>query len=127
MTAAGGGRSAEARRIGEAALASGGDAVALNAMLGAFCLQSGDFDRAAHHLRIAHAARPDDPIIALNLGTALAQLGAFAEALDAAPEELARKDPSLRLQRLRAFCSQSSGDYPAAIETYQRIVAAARS
>ena len=89
MTAATSGRIADARRIGEDALATGGDAVALNAMLGTFCLGAGDFEAAVHHLRVARDQRPQDVIIALNLGTALVQLSRFKEALDIVPEALA--------------------------------------
>ena len=122
LEAANNGRIADARRIGETALATGGDAVALNAMLGTFCLRSGDFECAAHHLRIARDKRQDDVLIAFHFGTALAQLGSFQEALDAIPTELALKDQSLRLLRLRGFCAQSVGDYPAAIEAYEKVV-----
>jgi tetratricopeptide (TPR) repeat protein len=127
LAAAGSGRIADARRIGENALATGGDVAALNAMLGAFCVKSGDFESAVRHLRIARAQRPEDFVIALNLGTALAQLGSYAEALEAAPRELAQKDQSLRLERLRGFCAQSLDDYPAAIEAYEGVVAAVPS
>lgn len=127
LTAASSGRIADARRIGEAALASGGDAAALNAMVGTFCLKSGDFEAAARHLRVARAKRPDDIIIALNLGTALAQLGLFNEALEQAPRQLADKDPSGRLLRLRGFCAQSMGDYPTAIDAYESVIAVSPS
>lgn len=124
LAAATTGRLAEARRIGESALANGGDATALNAMLGTFCIGSGDFERAAQHLRIAHAQRPDDPVIALNLATALIQLGAFAEAFEIARAELVDRDPTMRLLRVRAFAAQSLEDFPAAIEAYERVVVA---
>jgi tetratricopeptide (TPR) repeat protein len=123
LTAASRGRIADARRIGETALASGGDAAALNAMLGTFCIKSGDFEGAARHLRIARAKRPDDAIIALNLGTALAQLGLFSEGLEQAPAEMAEKDLSGHLLRLRAFCAQSLDDHSAAIDAYERVLA----
>ena len=123
MTAATSGRIADARRIGEDALATGGDAVALNAMLGTFCLGAGDFEAAVHHLRVARDQRPQDVIIALNLGTALVQLSRFKEALDVVPEALAASDDSFRLQRLRGFAAQSLEDYPAAIQAYERVVA----
>ncbi|HEV2593741.1 MAG TPA: sulfotransferase [Sphingomicrobium sp.] len=123
LTAASSGRIADARRIGEAALADGGDTAALNAMLGSFCLKSGDFDGAARHLRIAQAARPNDVTIAFNLGTALAQLGEYGEAMRAVHEQLAASDPSARLYKLRAFCSQSLEDHASAIAAYERVVA----
>jgi tetratricopeptide (TPR) repeat protein len=91
-------------------------------MLGSFCVGSGDFDRAAQHLRIAHAERPQDPVIALNLATALVQLSLFGEALDVARADLADRDPALRLMRIRAFAAQSLNDLPAAIQAYERVV-----
>ncbi|HZU51245.1 MAG TPA: sulfotransferase [Sphingomicrobium sp.] len=123
LASASNGRIADARRIGEAALAAGGDEAPLNAMLGTFCLRSADFEGAARHLRIAHAMRPDDVTIAINLGTALAQLELYQEALAVASEELAAADQSLRLQRLRAFAAQSLGQHASAIAAYERIVA----
>ena len=111
-----------ARRSAKRARSDGG-AAALNAMLGALCLQSGELDDALGYLRKAQAARPDDIIVALNLATALVQLGHYREALDAAAEKLAAEDQSLRLQRLRAFCAQFLDDFPAAIKAYERIVA----
>ena len=110
LTAATGGRIADARRIGEDAIATGGDAAALNAMLGTLCLRSDDFEGAVRHLTLARAKRPQDIVIAFNLPAALVQLGAFAEALDAAPAELAEKDDSLRLYRVRGFAAQSLED-----------------
>lgn len=125
LEAASSGRIADARRIGESALATGGDVAALNAMLGTFSLRSGDVERAVDHLRIAFDRRPEDIVIALNLGTALTQLGSYEAALEVASEELAQKDQSLRLQRLRGFCAQSLEDFPGAIKAYERVVAAA--
>lgn len=117
------GRLGDARRIGENALASGGDAAALNAMLGTFCIKSGDFEGAVRHLRNAQAQRPEDIVIALNLGTALAELGRFGEALEAISKRLAQHDQTLRLERLRGFCAQELEDYPSAIAAYERVLA----
>jgi tetratricopeptide (TPR) repeat protein len=125
LAAATSGRISDACRIGETALANGGDRAALNAMLGNMRLANGDFERAAGHLRIARGERPNDPVILLNFATALVQLGHFAEALEAVPEDLARNDPTLRLQRLRGFAAQSLEDYPTAIRIYEQVVAAA--
>lgn len=124
LAAAVGGRMAEARRIGETALASGGDAAAINALLGTFCLRSGEFEAAVRHLKIARAGRPDDALIAFNLGTALAELGSYADALAAVPEDLADRDSSLRLLRVRGFCAQSIEDFPQAIRAYERVLSA---
>jgi len=118
------GRIDEARRIGEDGLQGGGDVVALNAMLGSLCCRSGDFEAGAGHLKAAHERRPDDPVIALNLGTALAQLERFEEALEAVPARLAASDSTMRLERLRGFLHQSRGDFPAAAIAYECVVAA---
>lgn len=122
LAAAGRGRISDARRIGENALASGGDAAALNAMLGTFCLTSGDFGGAVPHLQNAHAQRPADIVIALNLGTALVQLERYGEALEAVSEQLAQQDQTLRLERLRGFCAHELDDYPSAIAAYERVL-----
>lgn len=124
MKAAAGGKIAEAARIAEDALNSGGDRVALNAMIGTVYCQTGALKDGIRHLRIANAARPGDPVIALNLATALANSGEPAAALEIVPESLAADDPSLRLQRLRAFLLQQLEDFPAAIAGYERLVAA---
>src|SRR6476469_102188 len=124
LSAAGSGRIADARRIGEQALAGGGDVTALNAMLGTFCLRAGDFERAVEHLRIAVAKRPDDVLIVFNLGSALAQLGSFGEALEVADPSIAEADRSFRILRLRAYCLQALEDYPAATGIYERLVEA---
>lgn len=125
MAALSRGRVDEARRIGEASLASGGDKAALNAMIGTLCLQSGELEDSVRYLRDARAERGEDFIIALNLATALVQLGRYAEALDAASDSLAEQDKSLRLHRIRAFCAQSLEDYAVAVPAYERIIQSA--
>lgn len=119
------GRIDEARKIGEDGLQDGGDVVALNAMLGSLCCRAGDFEAGVRHLRAARERRPNDPVIAFNLGSALAQLGRPEEALEAVPAELAASDPTMRLERLRGFLHQDLRDFPAAVEAYERVVAAA--
>src|SRR5689334_3758154 len=79
------GRLDEAKRIGESALAGGGDVVALNAMLGSLCCRTGDFAAGVRHLRIAQRSRSDDPVIALNLATALIELDQLEDALAVVP------------------------------------------
>ena len=122
ISAASAGRIGEAVSIGERALASGGDAVALNAMLGTLQLRSGNSDAGIRHLRVANRARPADAVIATNLANALAQQGDYASALEILSEELARSDSTLQLQRLRGFIAQSAEDYPAAVSSYQQVV-----
>src|SRR4051812_43254030 len=106
LAAAAAGRLAEACTVGERALANGGDAAALNAMLGAFQSKAGNAERAAEHLKLAHAARPYDPIIANNLANALIQLERPEEAIDVLSDRLLAADKSGQLLRLRAFLAQ---------------------
>jgi tetratricopeptide (TPR) repeat protein len=115
----------QAVQIGERALADGGDTVALNAMLGMLRCQSGDLETGVEHLKLAHGARPNDQKIATNLAMALQQLERYPEAYAILTDDLARKDPSLQLERMRGFLAQSVDDYPAAIASYERVVAAA--
>src|SRR5690242_8041047 len=124
LAAARAGRLADACSAGERALAQGGDVAALNAMLGMFCTQAGDLDRAIAHLQLAHGARPSDIRIAGNLASAFAQQARYQEALDALTEELARSDPSLQLLKLRGFLAQTLGQFQTAIEMYEGVVAA---
>ena len=124
LTAASGGRLAEACTIGERALAGGGDVAALNAMLGMFRRQSGDIDASIGHLRIAHAARPLDLRIATNLAIALSETGQHREALQVVTEDLVRADTSMHLARLRGFLAQTLEEYALAVSCYERVVAA---
>jgi tetratricopeptide (TPR) repeat protein len=125
MSAARSGRIPEAVSIGERALANGGDSAALNAMLGTLHCQTGNLEAGIRHLRAARELQSSDPVIAANLATALAQQGDYAAALDALPAEIARADPTLRLQRIRAFVAQHADDLATAIPIYETIVAAA--
>jgi tetratricopeptide (TPR) repeat protein len=117
------GKFGEACAIGEQALAEGGDAAALNAMLGMLRSQSGDLVAAANHLRAAHSSRPGDPLIAGNLAAVLAQLGDYRDALEIATEESAKADRSGRLLKTRAFSEQMLEDYPSAVSSYEMLVA----
>ena len=111
--------------IAERALASGGDCAALNAMLGSLHCQTGNLDAGIRHLVVAQKAKPDDPVITANLATALAQTGQAAEARKLLSAERASKDPSKRLQRIRAFLAQEAGDTATASQAYEDVVAAA--
>jgi tetratricopeptide (TPR) repeat protein len=124
VAAASAGRLGDAIGIAERALESGGDSIALNAMLGTLQLRSGNTDAAIQHLREANLARPADTVIATNLANALVQQGAHASALDVLSEDLARSDSTLQLQRLRGFIAQSAEDYPAAVASYGQVVEA---
>ena len=125
MTAARMGRIPEAVSIGERALASGCDSAALNAMLGTLHCQTGNLEAGIRHLRAAREIQPSDPVIAANLATALAQQGEYQAALDALPDDIARTDETMRLQRIRAYLAQHAEDFQTAIPIYEAIVAAA--
>ncbi|HET6941055.1 MAG TPA: sulfotransferase [Sphingomicrobium sp.] len=127
ITAARSGRLVDAIKIGDRALANGGDATALNAMLGTLNCQAGNLDAGIRHLQVAQTARPSDAIVAANLASALAQQGNHAAALDVLPEDLARADPTLGLMRLRAFLAQETLQFPIAIPAYEEVVARAPS
>jgi tetratricopeptide (TPR) repeat protein len=125
MAAARAGRTPEAIDIGERALADGGDPVALNAMVGSLRCSAGQFEDGVRHLRVAHAARPADPVIALNLATGLSALGEHRSAVSVITDELIRLDKTLRLARMRGYAAQMLGDFAAAIADYEAIISAA--
>ena len=124
IRAAAAGRLREASEIGERALANGGDPAALNAMIGSLRCRAGEHEAGIRHLRAAHAERPTDPVIAANLASALAQNEEYAAIPEVLSEELARSDPSMRLERLRGFGAQMADDFEVAIASYERVVAA---
>jgi len=119
------GRLGSACEIGERALEDGGDAIALNAMLGMFRCKAGEFETALQHLRPANEARPEDVSIALNLITALVESGRNEEAFALASPELAEADRTLTVARYRGYTAQLLGDSLAAAEAYETVVAAA--
>ena len=125
LAAAGTGRMEEACRIAREALAAGGDAAALNALLGSLYLGRGDTGAALPHLREANALRPSDAMVALNLASVLAAQGDYAKASEVVPDTLGAGEAALRLERLRGFIAQGLNDYAAAAPAYQRVVAAA--
>lgn len=119
------GRLAAACEIGERALDEGGDAVALNAMLGMLRCRSSEFEAALRHLRPAHEARPGDVSIASNLLMALVETGRTDEAFALASPELAKADRSLTVARYRGYVAQLLGHSAVAAEAYEAVVAAA--
>lgn len=121
LAAAQSGRLADACSIAERALASGGDVVALNAMLGMFRSHAGDDMAAIHHLETAHAGRPQDVRIAANLASSLVRTGSLDRALEIAAAELAFVDPTLHLARLRGFIADQLGRFDVAIEAYEHV------
>jgi len=125
LSAAAAGRLADACAVGERALVQGGDVAALNAMLGMLQSKAGNTERAIEHLRVAHRARPNDPIVANNLATALAKSERRAEALELITDELIAADRSGDLLKLRGFLAQMTEDFELAIRSYLEIVAAA--
>ena len=124
MTAARMGRIPEALSIGERALASGGDSGALNAMLGTLHCQTGNLEAGIRHLRAAREVQSSDTVIAANLAMALAQQGEYQAALAELPDEIARADQTMRLQRIRAYLAQHADDFQTAIPIYEAIVEA---
>src|SRR6476661_358241 len=125
VAAASAGRTKDACQIAERALANGGEAAALNALLGTLHLRNGDRDAGIEYLRQANAARPSDPVIAFNLASALGEREEYASALEVISNDLARADSTMRLERLRGFLAQSAEHFEDAITSYERIVAAA--
>jgi len=122
LAAAQKGRFDEACLTAERALANGGDPVALNALLGAFRIGSGDHETAIQHLEIAHAGRPLDVRIAMNLATALTKTSQLERAFAIASAELAFSDPSLQLARLRGYLADQLGQFDLAIAAYEHVV-----
>jgi tetratricopeptide (TPR) repeat protein len=123
LAAASAGRLADARTLGEQALAQGGDVAALNAMLGMLYSRSGDLDGAVRHLRVARAERPRDPVIASNLANTLVQLDRKPEALEILTDEVIESDRTGQLLKLRAFLAQMTDDFDLAIRCYEQVVA----
>ena len=124
MAAAAAGRAAEALEIGERALEQGGDRVALNALLGSLRCSTGQLDEGVRHLRTAHAARPNDPVIVHNLANALSALGDYRAVLAVINDDMVRSDKSLRLARVRGYAAQMADDFATAIASYETVVSA---
>lgn len=124
LAAASAGRLADACTIGERALSRGGEVSALNAMLGMLQSRSGNLERAAEHLRLAHKARPRDPVIAHNLAQALDGLGRREEALDVLTDEIIAADRGAQLLKLRGYLAQMTEQFDLAIRSYEQVVAA---
>lgn len=123
LASAAAGRLEEASALGEQALAQGGDVAPLNAMLGMLQSRIGNHERAIQHLRTAHSARPQDPVIANNLVNELVQLDRQREALDVLTDEVVAADPGRQLLKLRAFLAQMTDQFDLAIRSYEQVVA----
>lgn len=118
------GRLADACLTAERALAAGGDKIALNALVGMLRLDLGEHEAAIRHLEVARAARPRDIRIATNLATALSAAKEFDRALEVASRDLAFSDATLQLARIRGFVADQLGDFAAAVEALEHVVAA---
>lgn len=116
------GRLLDACLTAERALASGGDKVALNALLGMLRMDTGDHAAAIRHLEIAHSARPSDVRIASNLATALVEAGDHERAFEVASREVAFADPTLQLARIRGYVAQMTSRGPEAVAAYEHVV-----
>jgi tetratricopeptide (TPR) repeat protein len=125
VSAASAGRTDDACKIARRALANGGEAATLNALLGSLHIKNGEIDAAIEHLQKANAARPSDPVIGFNLASALTERGDYAAALEVIPKELAQRDATMRIERLRGFLAQSLERFQDAVASYELIVAAA--
>src|SRR5687768_17436560 len=123
LTFAAAGRFAEACTVGERALAQGGDIAALNAMLGMLRSRAGDPERALQHLRLAHASRPQDPVVANNLVNLLVQLDRQGEAFEVLTDDVIAADRGGQLLKLRAYLAQLTDQFEYALRDYERVVA----
>jgi tetratricopeptide (TPR) repeat protein len=122
LSAARSGRLADACLKVERALAAGGEAIALNALVGLLRMDLGDHHMAIRHLEIARAGRPADIRIATNLASALSAADDFERAFEVASRELAFADPTLQLARVRGYAAQMTGRGPDAVEAYEHVV-----
>lgn len=122
LSAAQSGNLDRACELAEQGLQRGGDAAALNAMLGVLRCRSGDLERGVTHLRAALALQPQDLTIATNLAAALIDRGDHEAALTIATRERGRADETLRLARFRGIAAQSSGDHAEAVAAYEHVV-----
>ena len=122
LAAAAAGRLTDACLVGERALAQGGDIAALNAMLGMLRSKGGNHERAVEHLRAAHKARPQDPVIANNLANELVQLERQDEALEVLTDEVVAADRTGQLLKLRAFLAQLTHQFDLATRCYEQVV-----
>ncbi|MDB5692949.1 MAG: hypothetical protein JWO81_2012 [Alphaproteobacteria bacterium] len=85
----------------------------------------GDLPAGVKHLRAAHALEPDDITTIANFAKALMAVGALAEAERLCSAKAASRDRSMRIERLRGYILQARGDWPGAISSYGRVLAAA--
>jgi tetratricopeptide (TPR) repeat protein len=123
LLAARAGRTGEAQRLADLALAQGADPAAFNTLLGLFWCRTGNLGDGIGRLRLAHEACPGDHATAANLVAALLEQGLLEDAYEIAGRERSLSAPNLRLARLRAYLAQSLGHFAAAVEAYEHVVA----
>lgn len=116
------GQVAEAQRLAEQILAKDEARAEPHAFLGMLHGRSGRLAEAVACFERAHALKPDDVTIALNLINALADSDQTERAFAVARRDLAFADPSLRVARWRGYLAQASGDFQSAIEAYDYVV-----
>jgi tetratricopeptide (TPR) repeat protein len=119
------GRFEEACSMAEQALASGGDSIAINTLLGMLRLDLDQPERALAHLEFAHEQRPFDLKVATDLSRALTALERFDRVLEVASRERAFADPTLQLARIRGAIAVQVRDFATAREALEHVVAAA--
>lgn len=125
MAMAGRGNLSGARAFAEDALRQLGPQGPIHALLGIICCRAGDLNAGIGHMGAALHANPHDPVIAVNLTTALIDSGRIGEAVEVCTEDRARADPSGRLWRLRGFILQQTDDHEGAVKAYEHVVEAA--
>lgn len=114
----------QARKIALSGLAAtSGQSAPLLAFLGMVEARAGKLVDAAGHLRKAHELMPCDITVACNLLAILSELGDLEESLKVATERLMRDDRSGRVARIRGFAAQQLGDFSAAAEAYEFVLA----
>ncbi|HEY0628757.1 MAG TPA: sulfotransferase [Sphingomicrobium sp.] len=118
------GRIRQACEIGEAGLADGGDPAALHAMIGWLLIRAQQFESSISHLQQAHLRRPADPVILRNLAIALSSCERHADTLALLTSDLVAAKGDVELLKMRGFAAQASEDFDAAVESYERVVAA---
>jgi tetratricopeptide (TPR) repeat protein len=119
------GRFEEACSMAEQALASGGAPIAINTLLGMLRVDLGQPEEALAHLEFAHEQRPFDLKIATDLASVLTALERFDRVLEVASRERAFADPSLQLARIRGAVAVQLGEFAAAREALEHVLAGA--
>lgn len=122
ITLAQAGRLSDACALAERSLSGGAEIGPIHALLGMLRCRAGNLEGGVAALRVALDQRPADPSIALNLVTALNELGRFDEALEVATPEAARSDPTGRLAHFRPWLLQQAGRFDDAVPLYRELL-----